>query len=272
MDTIKIENLQVFARHGLFPEENALGQKFVLTAELCLDLRAAGVSDNLALSADYGEICVFMKEFMERNTFKLIESAAEQLVRAVLRRFDNIRGMKLEIKKPWAPIQLHLDTVSVTMERRRHRVYIALGSNLGDRRAYIDAAAEALGGHEDCRLLKVSGLIETKPYGGVAQGDFLNGCLELETLLPPLELLDLLHEIEDAAKREREIRWGPRTLDLDIIFYDDFVLDLPELQIPHADLHRRDFVLQPLAELAPGFRHPILGKTVSELLEGLENG
>ena len=103
----------------------------------------------------------------------------------------------------------------------------------------------------------------------MAQDDFLNACLELDTLVTPEELLDVMHEIEQEAGRERLIHWGPRTLDLDIIFYDDIVYDTPELHIPHIDMQNRDFVLNPLAELCPAYRHPLLKKTVEELKNAL---
>ena len=93
--------------------------------------------------------------------------------------------------------------------------------------------------------------------------------LKVRTLLYPMELLALLHQIEQGADRERKIRWGPRTLDLDIIFYDNWVVDEKELQIPHIDMQNREFVLKPLAELAPYYRHPITGKTVSQMLQEL---
>lgn len=116
-------------------------------------------------------------------------------------------------------------------------------------------------------MVSVSSWLVTPPYGMTEQPDFLNGCLELKTLLEPEELLEALHRIEKEAGRERTLRWGPRTLDLDIIFYDDLVWESENLCIPHVDMHRRDFVLRPLCEIAPYKRHPITGITVKEMLE-----
>lgn len=98
----------------------------------------------------------------------------------------------------------------------------------------------------------------------------MNGVMEIDTLWSPEELLEQLHEIEAAAERKREIHWGPRTLDLDILFYDKEIVETKDLQIPHVDMHNRYFVLKPLSELAPYFRHPTLGKTVSELLAAVD--
>ena len=112
-------------------------------------------------------------------------------------------------------------------------------------------------------------MIYTKPYGVVRQEDFLNGAVEVETLLAPEELLNVANEIENAAGRVRGVHWGPRTLDIDILFYDKLVYESEYLVIPHSDIQNRDFVLEPLSMLAPNYRHPILGKTVMQLLQNL---
>ena len=119
------------------------------------------------------------------------------------------------------------------------------------------------------QVKKVSSYLVTEPYGGVEQDDFLNACLELRTLLDPQELLDELHRVEQLAHRERLIHWGPRTLDLDILLYDDEVFETDTLIVPHVEMQLRDFVLRPMAEIAPNLRHPVLKKTMTELLRAL---
>ena len=268
-DKILIKNLEIFANHGVFAEENRLGQKFLISLTMHLDTRTPGKSDDLTSSIDYGEVSHFMTEYMKEHTFKLIEAAAENLCEALLLRYPLLKGVTLELRKPWAPVGLPLDTVSVEITRFWHYAYIALGSNMGDKKAYLDGAVKALEQTPGCSVEKVSTYIVTEPYGGVEQDDFLNGCLLLKTLMQPQELLCRLHEIEQEAHRERIIRWGPRTLDLDILMYDDEIVEADDLIIPHAEMHLRRFVLEPLAEIAPGKRHPILGKTAEQMLKEL---
>lgn len=270
MDKIHIKNLEVFARHGIFPEENVLGQKFVVSAVLYTSTREAGRADDLAKSIHYGEVSRFITEFMEQNTFQLLETAAERLAEELLLNIERLEKICLEIKKPWAPVGLPLETVSVEIERGWHTAYIAFGSNLGDKEANLCLGVEGLRSTRGCRVETVSDFLVTAPYGGVEQDDFLNGAMKIRTLLTPHELLERLHEIEQEAKRERVVRWGPRTLDLDILLYDDLILDEEELHIPHIEMYKRDFVLKPLCQIAPYARHPVYNRTVAELLADLE--
>ncbi|MGN0400121.1 MAG: 2-amino-4-hydroxy-6-hydroxymethyldihydropteridine diphosphokinase [Blautia sp.] len=271
MDKIKIKDLEVFARHGVFPEENFLGQKFVISATLYTSTRKAGLTDELEYSIHYGEVSHLIKKIVEENTWKLLEKVAEELARAILLEYPLAQQVDITIKKPWAPVGLPMDTVSVEISRGWHTAYIAFGSNMGDKKAYLDQAIAMLQENTDCQVIRVSDYLVTEPYGGVEQDDFLNGALELRTLLSPEELLDRLHEIEQKAHRERLIHWGPRTLDLDILLYDDLVLDTPDLHIPHIEMHMRDFVLIPLAEIAPWKRHPLTGQTIEQMLKNLNS-
>jgi len=119
------------------------------------------------------------------------------------------------------------------------------------------------------RNIKRSDLFVTKPYGPVEQNDFVNGCLEMETYMDPEELVTYIHEIEDYFERDRSIHWGPRPIDLDIVFFDDYVYNSKTLTIPHADMENRMFVLEPLSQLCPGRRHPVWGKTVDQMKKEL---
>ena len=228
-DQIRIEELEVYAHHGVYPEENEKGQHFYVNATLYTNTRPAGMADDLRLSTNYGEVCQFITEFMQQHTFQLIETVVEWTAYEVLQHFPLVQGLDLEIRKPEAPIPLPFGSVSVAIHREWHEAYIAVGSNMGDSREHIAKALGQLEKHKDIQVTKVSGLLETLPYGGVEQDNFVNGMFEIRTLLTPEELLRELHKIETSEGRERKIHWGPRTLDLDIIFYDK--LHKPEIHL-----------------------------------------
>jgi len=150
--------------------------------------------------------------------------------------------------------------------------YLALGANLGDRLATFRQTRAALDGQPHIEVTAASALFETEPVGGPAgQGFYLNAVLEIATTLPARELLDVCQTIEEQFGRRREERWGPRTLDIDLLLYGDIVSDDPDLTLPHPRLHLRRFVLVPLCELAPDLRHPRLGQTIRELYARLDD-
>lgn len=269
MDCIHIENLEIFARHGVYEEENRLGQLFIVSADLHTETRAAALGDNLDLSVNYGNVCHFIGRLMTEKTFRLIESAAEYIASAILTQYPSVRAVDVTLKKPWAPIGMHLDWASVTIHRKKHRVYIGIGSNMGDSAAIIREALAQINHLSDTKITACSDFIVTKPYGGVAQNDFLNGCAELETLKAPEELLDTLMQIEKLFGRERLVHWGPRTLDLDILLYDDEIIGTKRLTVPHADMQNRLFVLGPLNEIAGYVRHPVYLKTINQMYNEL---
>jgi 2-amino-4-hydroxy-6-hydroxymethyldihydropteridine diphosphokinase len=149
-----------------------------------------------------------------------------------------------------------------------HTVYIALGTNLGDRLANLRAAIAAF--PPDLQKLDESPVYETEPWGYADQPPFLNMVLRAAMELSPHNLLDRLKGIESTLGRVPSFRNGPRQIDLDILFYDDIILETPVLAIPHPSLHKRAFVLIPLAQIAPGLVHPVFGLSVAQLLETVD--
>ena len=145
-----------------------------------------------------------------------------------------------------------------------HLVYLALGSNLGNRSEHLRSAIYHM--RPEVKVNKCSQVYETPPWGYEDQPKFLNQVIEIETNLDPSELLEYVKEVEGKIGREKAFRYGPRSIDIDILFYDDIVIDSPPLVIPHARISERAFVLIPLADLAPDFLHPVLGETVLGLL------
>lgn len=143
--------------------------------------------------------------------------------------------------------------------------YIGIGSNMGDREENLNSAIDLLKQEAGIVVTAVSSYINTAPVGYTDQPDFLNAVIEIATTLIPQALLEVCLNIEKKLKRVRLIHWGPRTIDLDILLYDDLIINEPNLIIPHPRMHEREFVLKPLKEIAPNAFHPVLKKTIAEI-------
>lgn len=269
MDKIIIKDLEVYAYHGVNEEEKTMGQKFLISAELSLDLRTAGKSDDLTKTVNYANLCHDLEKEFTKEKFDLIEHAAQMLCEYILINYELVSGVKLLLKKPWAPIGKSVNYAAVELEREWHTAYVALGSNMGDKQKNIDNAISKIKELNINRIINTSKFYETEPVGFKEQDNFLNGVIELKTLMTPLELIHFLLGIEKDLKRVRDIPMGPRTIDLDILLYDDIITSDEEVIIPHPRMHERTFVLLPLNDIAPYKMHPILNKRMKELLEDL---
>ena len=145
--------------------------------------------------------------------------------------------------------------------------FLGLGSNLGNRAGYLEDALQSLDAHQCIRILARSSMYDTDPVGEIAQPNFLNMVVEIETSLPPPELLELCLTIEESNGRVRSVKWGPRTLDIDILFYSNKIIEIDGLRIPHPEAHRRLFVVKPMAEIAEPLNHPVLTEQISSILQ-----
>ena len=269
-DAIRLTGLRAFGRHGVLAEEKRDGQDFVCDLTLHLSLAPAARRDDLNLTLNYAEIAQRVHAVIGAGSYDLIETLAERIAQETLEFSPLLRAVEVSVHKPSAPIPVAFADVEVRIFRRAApvRAVIALGSNLGDSRSLLDGAVSALNLLPGSRLIAVSDWLRSAPVGGIAQPDYLNGVALLETCLGPYELLAETARIENAAGRTREVRWGPRTLDLDIISYGALELADPVLTLPHPRAHERDFVLTPWLSLDAGAELPGHGP-VSALREKL---
>ena len=271
MDKIVIENLKVFAHHGVLEKEKKEGQFFYITATMELNLKGAGTTDKIEKTVNYALVTETIISSFTETVNDTIEAAAEQVIEAVMSEFPLIQTLTVKVSKPNAPVDADFENIYVELTRSRHRVFLSIGSNLGDREGYLDMAIEEIDRDTSVEIKKISSIIETEPYGPVEQPNFLNGVIELETYLDPDEFLSVICDIENEAGRERIIHWGPRTLDIDIIMYDDMIINTDSLIIPHPEMQNREFVLKPMAEIEPHIIHPVFRKSVAQLYEELKN-
>ncbi|MDV4152670.1 2-amino-4-hydroxy-6-hydroxymethyldihydropteridine diphosphokinase [Clostridium sp. AL.422] len=271
MDKLYLKDIEIFANHGVFKEEKSLGQKFILSLELDLDLSYAARTCDLSKSVHYGELCHNIEKEFQKESYDLIETAAEKIAEYVLKNYNLVHGVKVLLKKPWAPIARHLDTAAIEIYRKWHKAYISIGSNIGDKEENIKTSIDKLKECNEIEVTKVASIIETEPWGYEEQDSFKNTAIEIKTFLNPRELMTVLLTIEKDMRRERIIKWGPRIIDLDIIFFDDYATSDEYVTIPHPRMEDREFVLAPLNEIAPNFIHPLNKKRVFRMLEEIRN-
>lgn len=278
-DRIELRGLTVHGNHGVFDFEKREGQDFVIDVTLHTTVARAAATDDLAETIHYGELAEDVAGIVENNTFDLIETLAERIADHCLSLCEHV---EVVVHKPSAPIQRAFDDVRIRVERSRAdsagasvgepatdadaapasggaaedetEAYLNLGANLGDAADTLDQAVAALDRHPDITVTRRSSLFRTAPWGGVEQADFLNLGVLVTTTLSALELLSVAQGIEVACGRTRELRWGPRTLDIDLIRFGSEDAEQyrrsPRLTLPHPRAHERAFVLAPWAELA----------------------
>lgn len=255
LDTVEIRGLTVTTVVGVLPHEREIPQPLRIDLDLHVDLRDAGQSDELNDTANYGDVAERVAHEVRSSKDLLLERVAERVAELVLT-IDRVEAVDVTITKLRPPIPEQLDTTAVRIHRsvtdeirqdRTRQAILALGSNLGDREAYLRLAVASLPD-----LVATSSVYETDPVGGPGgQGPFLNMVVVLETILDPYALLRRCRQIEALASRQRTVYWGPRTLDIDVLFYDDIRIEDELLTIPHPRLHQRRFVLAPLQDVAP---------------------
>ena len=258
---IELRGIELHGYHGALESEREQGQRFLFDVEL--DVGEAGSSDRLEDAVDYRDVVACVRDVSDGRAYQLLEALATALADELLARFP-VERVSVRVRKPDVVLDPPVEYAAVTRDAAVTVAYVGVGSNLGDREATIRAAIAALPG-----VVAVSTLRETDPVGVVDQPRFLNGAVRLETDLSARQLLDALLAIERELGRERRERWGPRTIDLDLLLYGDTTVDEPGLTVPHPRLHERRFVLEPLAELDPALVIPGRGR-VSDLLAELD--
>lgn len=269
MESIKITGLEVFAYHGVFEAEKVLGQKFDLDIEVFLDMSKVFYTRDLNYSVHYGLLAEFASNFFKENRTDLIENAADDLATAILNEFPLIDEIELCVSKPWAPVHLHTENIYVKTHKRWETVFLGIGTNLGDKEENLNNAIEKINKSSKVKNMTKSSFIKTSAWGVEDQPDFLNGALRLETIMKPYELLFFVKGIEEEIGREETYRWGPRLIDIDILFFADEIIRTEDLTIPHLQISNREFVLKPLMEIDPGYIHPLEHKSISQIYKEL---
>lgn len=249
-DRIVLEGVSATGYHGVLDFEKREGQSFVVDVTLELDLGPASRSDDLDRTVSYAEVADDVVRRITGPSFDLIERLAEVIAQDALRR-DLVESVEVTVHKPDAPVGHPFSDVRVSVRRGGTPVVIALGANLGDRGETLAAAVDELAELPGVVVTRVSPLVETDPVGGPEQPPYLNAVVLARTQRDPADLLVALHQVEQAHGRTREVHWGARTLDLDLIqvgrpgTQSEACSNDPTLTLPHPRAAERAFVLVP---------------------------
>ena len=255
IDHVLIEALEVTCIIGVLDHERVTPQPLRIDVDIEIDLAEAGRTDDLSTTVHYGEVAIALADLARGTQYQLLERLAEHMTQVVLG-FPRVVAVDLKLTKLQPPIPERIGSTAVRLRRENprvattgaHRAIVAIGSNLGDRVNHLRFAIDRLGG----TVTAQSQVFETDPVGGPdGQGAYLNMVVAVSTDLDPYALLRWLNRIEADAGRERLVHWGPRTLDLDLVLYDDVNISDPMLTVPHPRYAERRFVLAPLSEVEP---------------------
>ena len=261
-DLIRLTGVRAFGHHGVLDHEKRDGQEFVVDVVLSLDLQPAGVSDELARTVNYAEVAADVVAVVTGPPRDLIETVAEEIAARTLDR-PLVEAVEVTVHKPQAPVGVPFGDVEVVVRRERDvPVVVALGANLqgvdgADPATTLAAAARRLHRVRGLRGVRLSSLYATAPVGGPEQPDYVNAVAVARTRLSPASLLAALHRVEADFGRTREVRWGARTLDLDLVQYGDPAVgtdvtnDEESLMLPHPRARERAFVLVPWLDVDP---------------------
>lgn len=269
---VRLTGVTARGHHGVLEHEKRDGQDFVVDVEMEVDLSVAAETDDLAATVNYAEVAADVVAVVEGPSLDLIEAVAGRIADAVLAR-PRVEAVEVTVHKPQAPVGVPFGDVAVRLRRERDvPVVIALGANLGDPARAVRSAARRIRRIRGVRDLRLSPLYRSTPVGGPPQDDYVNAVALARTRLAPGTLLSALHAVEQRFGRTREVRWGPRTLDLDLIQYGEpgapteTVGDDPALTLPHPRAAERAFVLRPWSDLDPQARLRT-GDTVSAVAD-----
>ncbi len=284
VDQVAVRGIRGRGTHGVLAEEKRDGQDFSVDVVMHVPTLRAGRSDDLSDAVDYSVVAATAHRILTGPSLDLVEAVAEQIASAVMAD-ARLLAVDVTVHKPQAPVGVPFDDVTVQVRRTRDdvradtapdapvRAVLALGANLGDPYATLHRAVLDLSAVDGVQVVESSPVVESAPVGGPVQGRYLNAVVLVDTTLAPRALLHACQDVEATHGRTRGVRWGARTLDVDVVTYGELHLDAHELGLPHPMASSRRFVLLPWSLVDPGavlleygFSRPV-GELVEDLLD-----